>query len=122
IAEALPFYTKSLNLECTHTEEVASEKVNTAFLPLGEVNIELLEGTDPESPITKYVEKRGEGIHHICYQVDDINATLAQMKEQGIKLINEEPKRGAHNKLVAFVHPKSTGGILIELSQDAGDH
>ncbi len=121
IAEALEFWTKGLNLEVTHTEDVSDQKVRTAFLPLGEVNIELLEGTSPDSPISKFIEKNRPGVHHLCFEVEDINAALAALKAQGMQLIDQTPRKGAHGKLVAFVHPKSTGGILLELSQDS-DH
>ncbi len=118
IEEALKFWSEGLKLEKTHEEEVTDQKVKTAFFPLGEVNIELLEGTSEDSPISKFVEKRGTGIHHLCFEVEDIRAALDHMKEQGVTLIDKEPRKGAHGKLVAFVHPKSTGGILLELSQD----
>lgn len=118
LADAMPFWTKGLRLESVHEEEVPDQKVRTVFLPVGEVNIELLEGTSPESPISKYIEKKGGGIHHICYDVTDVKEALEHLKAQGYTLIDQEPRRGAHGKLVAFVHPKSTGGILIELSQD----
>jgi len=119
IEQALKFWAEGLNIEVTHREEVASQKVKTAFLPVGETNVELLEPTSEESPIAKAIAKRGPGIHHLCFQVDDINAALEHLKEQGVTLINPEPVPGAHGMLVAFVHPKSTGGILIELSQKA---
>jgi methylmalonyl-CoA/ethylmalonyl-CoA epimerase len=117
IDEALPFYSGGLGLEIGHRVEVASQKVVTAFMLVGDVHIELLEATSPDSPIAKYVEKKGPGIHHICYEVDDIEAALAQMKAEGFRLIDETPREGAHGKLVAFVHPKSSGGVLTELSQ-----
>lgn len=117
IQEAAGIYTEGLGLTLDHQEEVASQKVMTAFLDVGGVWIELLEGTSEESPISKYVEKRGTGIHHICYEVEDIEASLARLKEKGFKLIDETPRQGAHGKMVAFVHPKSGGGVLIELSQ-----
>lgn len=117
IQEAAGIYTEGLGLSLDHQEEVASQKVMTAFLDVGGVWIELLEGTSEESPISKYVEKRGTGIHHICYEVEDIEASLARLKEKGFKLIDETPRQGAHGKMVAFVHPKSGGGVLIELSQ-----
>jgi methylmalonyl-CoA/ethylmalonyl-CoA epimerase len=100
-----------------HVEVVESQKVKATFLAVGETHVELLEATAPESPIAKYVEKNGGGIHHLCLEVDDIRAALAALKALGMRLINEEPIRGAHEKWVAFVHPKSTGGILLELSQ-----
>ncbi|MBZ0272472.1 methylmalonyl-CoA epimerase [bacterium] len=118
LEEALPFWTVGLRLDDAHQEIVADQKVVAAFLPVGETNVELLEGTDPDSAISKFVEKRGAGIHHICFEVENIDEALAHMKEQGFKLIDETPRIGAHGKKVAFVHPKTAGGVLIELSQD----
>lgn len=117
IAEALKFYQEGLQLAVTHVEEVASQKVKTAFLPLGDTNIELLEPTAEDGAIAKALASRGPGIHHLCFAVKDINAALAHLKEKGVRLIDETPRQGAHNKLVAFIHPKSTGGVLIELCQ-----
>ena len=99
-------------------EEVASEGVNTSFFKVGENKIELLEGTDDESPISKFITKRGEGIHHIAFDVDDIKAEIKRLKKEGFKVLNETPKKGADNKLVAFLHPKSSNGVLIELCQE----
>lgn len=101
-------------------EEVASEGVNTSFFQVGPNKIELLEGTNPDSPISKFIEKRGEGIHHIAFDVEDINAEMARLESEGFTLLNKEPKKGADNKLVCFLHPKTTNGVLIELCQDAG--
>lgn len=116
--EALKFWKDGLALEVEHVETVESQNVKATFLPVGETHVELLEATAPESPIAKYVEKTGSGgIHHICLEVEDIRKALDSLKALGMRLINEEPIVGAHNKLVAFVHPKSTGGILLELSQ-----
>jgi methylmalonyl-CoA epimerase len=120
IQEAIPFWTTGMGLKNVHEEIVADQKVRTVFLPVADVNIELLEGTDPESAISRFVEKRGEGMHHICFEVDDIHSAISQLKSQGFTMIDQEPRKGAHGKLVAFVHPKSSGGVLIELSQDAG--
>ncbi len=117
IDDAAPFYTEGLGLVIDHKVEVADQKVMTAFIKVGETWIELLEGTSQDSPIAKHVEKRGMGIHHICYDVDDIHQALAQMKEKGFKLVDETPRKGAHGNLIAFVHPKSSGGVLVELSQ-----
>lgn len=112
-----PFY-EALGLGPMTTEAVPSEKVTTGFFQLGNsCTIELLEPMDPDSTIAKYIQKRGPGIHHICLRVPDIRSVLKILKAQGVQLINEEPKKGAHDCLVAFVHPKSTGGVLIELSQ-----
>ncbi len=99
-------------------EEVASEGVNTSFFKVGENKIELLEGTNDESPISKFITKRGEGIHHIAFDVDDIKTEIKRLKKEGFKVLNETPKKGADNKLVAFLHPKSSNGVLIELCQE----
>ncbi len=101
-------------------EEVASENVNTSFFKMGESKIELLEATDPESPIAKFIEKRGEGMHHIAFDVPDIYAEMQRLEKEGFQLINEKPKRGADNKLVCFLHPKTSNGVLIELCQEMG--
>lgn len=115
------FY-EALGLGPMDVETVASEKVKVGFFSLGnDCNIELLEATDDESPIAKFLKSRGPGIHHICLRVNDIRAVIRILKEKGIRLINEEPRQGAHNCLVAFIHPKSAGGILIELSEPQGD-
>lgn len=98
-------------------ETVESERVATSFFKIGESKIELLEASDPESPIAKFIEKRGEGIHHIAFEVTDIQAEIARLESEGFIPLNREPKRGADNKLVAFLHPKSSGGVLIELCQ-----
>lgn len=99
-------------------EEVASEGVNTSFFQIGENKIELLEATKADSPIAKFIEKKGEGIHHIAFDVTDIVAEIARLKKEGFIVLNETPKKGADNKLVAFLHPKSTNGVLIELCQE----
>ena len=99
-------------------EEVASEGVKTSFFQSGPNKIELLEATKPESPIAKFIEKKGEGIHHIAFAVDDIVSEIARLKSEGFVVLNETPKKGADNKLVAFLHPKSTNGVLIELCQE----
>lgn len=98
-------------------ETVESEKVATSFFKIGESKIELLEASDPDSPIAKFIEKRGEGIHHIAFEVDDIVAEIERLEAEGFVPLNREPKRGADNKLVAFLHPKSTNGVLVELCQ-----
>ena len=100
-------------------EEVASEGVNTSFFQVGPNKIELLEATKPDSPIAKFIEKKGEGIHHIAFDVADIEAEIARLKAEGFTVLNEVPKRGADNKLVAFLHPKTTNGVLVELCQEA---
>jgi methylmalonyl-CoA/ethylmalonyl-CoA epimerase len=117
ISEALKFWEDALGLENVHTEEVAEQKVRTAMLPIGETKIELLEPTADDSPIAKFLEKRGGGIHHIAVEVEDIEASLAKLKAEGARLIDEEPRIGAENCLIAFVHPQSSGGVLLELVQ-----
>ncbi|WP_104735145.1 methylmalonyl-CoA epimerase [Hanstruepera ponticola] len=99
-------------------EEVLSEGVNTSFFKIGESKIELLEGTNPDSPISKFIEKRGEGIHHIAFDVDCIESEIERLENEGFTVLNKIPKKGADNKLVVFLHPKSTNGVLIELCQD----
>lgn len=99
-------------------EKVESENVSTSFFMLGETKIELLEATSPDSAIAKFIEKKGEGIHHIAYDVDDVYAEMERLKSEGFELINKEPKKGADNKLICFLHPKSTNGILVELCQE----
>ncbi len=117
IDEAKKFYEEGLGLTCTRIEEVESQKVRTAFFTLGETHIELLEPTAPDSPIARFLEKRGEGIHHIAYQSDNLEKQLQQARENGCRLINEQPVPGAGGKQVAFLHPKSTGGVLTELCE-----
>ena len=102
-------------------EEVISEGVKTSFFKVGTNKIELLEATNPDSPIAKFIEKRGEGIHHIAFDVEDIKSESVRLKKEGFKVLNEAPKKGADNKLVAFLHPKSTNGVLVELCQDIKD-
>lgn len=113
--EAVPYYEKALGLKCEHREEVPSQKVRTAFFTVGEVHLELLEPTDPESPIAKFLEKNPSGgIHHLAFGTDNITAQLGQASGAGVKLIHEKPFDGAAGKLVAFLHPKSTFGVLTE--------
>lgn len=114
---SVAFYTEALGLVCEGTEEVASQKVRTAFFACGEVHLELLEPTAVDSPIAKFLEKHGEGIHHIAYKVDDIEQQLSDVSAKGVRLIHETPIDGAGDKLVAFLHPKSTGGVLTEFCQ-----
>ena len=119
--EGFKFY-QDLGFKSLSTEVVESEKVKVGMIELANsCRIELLESTDPSGPIAKFIDKRGTGIHHICLRVSDVKACLQTLKAHGYKLINEEPKRGAHNCWVAFVHPKSTGGVLLELSQPGKD-
>jgi len=108
---------EDLGLAIEHVETVDTQKVRTAFLSVGDANLELLEPSGPDSTIAKYIEKRGEGIHHICLRVDDLEAQLARLKERGYRLINEAPVPGAHGCRVAFLHPAAGNGVLIELSE-----
>ena len=117
ISVAGKLYEKLLNTPVYKVEEVESEGVKTAFLQTGPNKIELLEATSPESPITKFIDKKGEGIHHIAFDVEDIIAEMKRLKDAGFILLNETPKEGADNKLVCFIHPKSANGVLIELCQ-----
>lgn len=114
---AKSFYQDVLGLACAGEEVVPSQKVKTAFIPVGEVNIELLESTDPDGPIAKAIEKRGEGVHHVAYEVADIEAALAAMKAKGVRLVDEQPREGAHGAKIAFVHPKASLGVLVELCE-----
>jgi len=118
IEEAASFYRDSLGLDVAEIEEVASQKVRAAMLPIGESRIELLEPTSEDSPISKFLARRGPGIHHIAVRVEDIRASLSDLKQRGARLIDEEPRAGAAGCLVAFIHPSSTGGVLIELVQN----
>lgn len=115
---SVPLFEKLLNTDCYKTEPVESEGVNTAFFQMGDSKIELLEATNTDSAIHKYLEKRGEGIHHIAYDVEDIHAEMKRLSDEGFIILNETPKKGADNKLVCFLHPKSTNGILVELCQE----
>lgn len=113
----LPFYTGALGLRLTGIEEVPDQKLRVAFLEIGESRIELLESTNPESSISKFIEAKGPGIHHLAFSVHDVAEALAQAKSQGMRLIDEQPRRGAGGAMIAFVHPKSAGGVLIEYCQ-----
>ena len=127
MAQALEFYRDALGLEVETPEEVASQRVRAHFIPVGDSvdrgtgapgpSLELLEATAPDSPIAKYVAKRGPGLHHITLRVDDIRAALARLKAKGVRLIDETPREGAHGSLVAFIHPSSAHGVLVELKQ-----
>ena len=114
-------FAKLFNKPKYKVEEVASEGVNTSFFQMGETKIELLEATKPDSPIAKFIEKKGEGIHHIAYDVADIESEMERLSNEGFVLLNKAPKKGADNKLVCFLHPKSTNGVLIELCQELND-
>ena len=116
IAESLKVY-EAMGLKSVGVEEVAEQKVRVAFLPTGETEIELLESTAPDGPVAKYSEKNGEGIQHLALRVDNLEAALAELKAQGVRLIDEKPRYGAGGAKIAFVHPRSTGGVLLELSE-----
>jgi methylmalonyl-CoA/ethylmalonyl-CoA epimerase len=120
LRDSIPLYEKLLGTECYKRETVEGERVDTAFFLQGEGKVELLEGTDPEGVIAKFIEKKGEGIHHIAFETADIVAEMKRLREAGIRLLNEEPKMGADNKWICFLHPKDTGGVLVELCQDRG--
>jgi methylmalonyl-CoA/ethylmalonyl-CoA epimerase len=117
IDEAVSFWRDALGLELTEIEVVEDQGVRVAMLPIGESRIELLEATGVETPVGRFIAKRGPGIHHLCIEVENINAKLAELKKRGVRLIDEVPRHGAGGALVAFLHPSSTGGVLIELTQ-----
>jgi methylmalonyl-CoA/ethylmalonyl-CoA epimerase len=118
LSDSIPLFEKLLNTKCYKTEEVDSEKVNTAFFRKGETKIELVESTDPEGVIARFIEKNGEGLHHIAFDVADIYAEMERLKREGFILLYDTPKEGADNKLVCFLHPKHTNGVLIELCME----
>ena len=117
IEEGKNFWTDVLGLKFEGSETVAEQKVTTAFFPVGESEVELLESTAPDGPIAKYLEKKGEGIQHIAFRVENIEAALAELKEKGVRLIDAKPRIGAGGAKIAFLHPKSTNGVLVELCQ-----
>lgn len=121
ISESNALFAKLLGAPHYKIEEVLSEGVNTSFFQVGPNKIELLEATKPDSPIAKFIEKRGEGIHHIAFEVADIHAEMERLRGEGFTLLNDEPKRGADNKLVCFVHPKTSNGVLVELCQSIAE-
>jgi methylmalonyl-CoA/ethylmalonyl-CoA epimerase len=118
LTDSIPLYEKLLNTNCYKTEEVSSENVNTAFFKTGETKIELLESQSKNGVINTFIEKKGEGIHHIAFDVTDIEAEMLRLKQEGFVLLSDSPKQGADNKLVCFLHPKSTNGVLVELCQE----
>lgn len=118
LEESIPLFEQLLNTPCYKTEEVDTEGVKTAFFQTGESKIELLEATNEDSPIKKFIDRKGEGIHHIAFDVDNIEAEMKRLSALGFQLLNETPKAGADNKLICFLHPKSTNGVLIELCQE----
>ena len=118
---AVAFWEGALGLKLARTESVPEEGVDVAFLPIGGSNVELLKPTVADTGVARFLEKRGAGIHHMCFEVDDIEATLAQLREHNVQLINEQPQEGHGGRKYAFVHPKSTGGVLVELYQLSGE-
>ena len=118
LEESIKYYEDVLGLKCYSIEEVSDQKVKTAFFKVGQTKIELLESTDPEGPIGKYIEKRGEGIHHLAFHVKNLEGALGEAKRKGIRLIDENPRGGAEGLDIAFLHPKSTNGVLTELCED----
>jgi methylmalonyl-CoA/ethylmalonyl-CoA epimerase len=119
---SIPLFEQLLNTPCYKTEKVSSEQVNTAFFQKGETKIELLQGLTTDSVITRYIEKKGEGMHHIAFDVKDIHAEMRRLAAAGFTLLNETPKEGADNKLVCFLHPKGTNGVLIELCMEKNNN
>jgi methylmalonyl-CoA/ethylmalonyl-CoA epimerase len=118
LSESIPLFEKLLNSQCYKTEIVESEMVKTAFFRVGDTKIELLESTVQEGVIAKYIEKRGEGVHHLAFDVEDIESEIRRLQSEGFQLINAQPKPGADNKMVCFLHPKNTNGVLIELCME----
>jgi methylmalonyl-CoA epimerase len=115
--ETLAFYRDTLGIASVGTEVIEDQKVKVAFLPVGDTELELLESTSPEGPVAKFIEKRGEGIQHIALRVDNIEKALQELKDKGVQLIDQQPRYGAGNAKIAFLHPKATGGILLEISE-----
>jgi len=118
LAESVPLFEKLLNSQCYKTEVVESEKVNTAFFKTKDTKIELLESIEENGVISKFIDKKGEGLHHIAFEVDNIETEMERLKNEGFILLNDKPKKGADNKLICFLHPKSTNGVLIELCEE----
>ena len=116
--EAIPFWEKKLGMKCYSIEEVQEQKVRTAFFKIGQTKIELLESTDPEGPIGKFIEKKGEGVHHVAFAADGLQANLDELAASGVQLIDKTPRKGAEGLNIAFLHPKSTAGVLMELCED----
>ena len=118
LADSVPLFEKLLNSQCYKTEVVETEKVNTAFFKKGDTKIELLESIDENGVISKFIDKKGEGLHHIAFEVENIKTEMERLKHEGFILLNDHPKKGADNKLVCFLHPRSTNGVLIELCEE----
>ncbi len=118
LKDSIPYYENILGLKCYAIEEVKDQKVKTAFFKIGQTKIELLESTDPEGPIGKFIEKKGEGIHHLAFAVNNIESALKEVEEKGIRLIDKQARKGAEGLEIGFLHPKSTGGVLTEFCED----
>lgn len=118
LEEAIPYYEQTLGLKCYSIEEVKEQKVKTAFFKIGQTKLELLESTDPEGPVGKFIEKKGEGVHHIAFATNGLENTLIEIEEKGVRLIDKTPRKGAEGLNIAFLHPKSTFGVLTELCED----
>lgn len=118
LEKAIPFYEKTFGFKCYSIEEVKDQKVKTAFFKVGQTKIELLESTDPEGPIGKFIEKKGQGVHHIAFAVNDLSGNLEALEEKGVRLIDSTPRKGAEGLEIAFLHPKSTFGVLTELCEE----
>ncbi len=116
--EAIPFYEETLGLKCYAVEEVKDQKVKTAFFKVGQTKIELLQSTDPEGPVGKFIEKKGQGVHHIAFAVDGLAESLPELEEKGVRLIDKTPRKGAEGLNIGFLHPKSTFGVLTELCEE----
>lgn len=119
LKDSIPYYEKVLGLKCYSVEEVADQKVKTAFFKVGQTKLELLEATSPDSTIASFIEKKGEGIHHVAFAVDDVNAALHEAEENGVRLIDKQCRKGAEGLKIGFLHPKYTGGVLTELCEDS---
>lgn len=117
LTEAMTRLERIFGIQAAHTEEVADQKVRTAFYPMGDSTLEYLESTDPEGPVAKFLEKKGPGIHHLAFEVDDVDAAVQELLDKGVRMIDKAPRKGAHGNRIAFIHPAETGGVLIEICQ-----
>jgi len=122
LQEAMERLERIFGIKHEHIEEVADQKVRTAFYPVGESTLEYLESTDPESAVGKFLEKKGPGIHHLAFEVDNVDAAVKELLDKGVQMIDKTPRNGAHGNRIAFIHPKETGGVLIEICQPSGGH
>ena len=122
LQEAMERLERLFGIKHDHIEEVADQKVRTAFYPIGESTLEYLESTDPEGAVGKFLEKKGPGIHHLAFEVDDVDAAVKELLDKGVQMIDKTPRSGAHGNRIAFIHPKETGGVLIEICQPSGAH